>query len=97
MLMSDELTARLLAMVSDMSEAVHKTQQDVAVLKVQQEERRESQEKVLEQLRIEQERARKDIEILKKSNDKISVVWAIIAFTPAVIAAVCAVITLTKH
>lgn len=32
MLMSEELTARLIAMVSEMSDAVHKTQQDVVVL-----------------------------------------------------------------
>lgn len=95
--MSEELTARLLAMVSEMSEAVHKTQQDVAVLKVQQQERKESQEKALQQLRIAQERDHEVLEELKKSRDKISVLWAVLAFAPAVIAAVCAVITLTKH
>ena len=95
--MSEELTARLIAMVSEMSDAVHKTQQDVAVLKVQQQERKESQEKALEQLRIAQERDHGVLEELKKSRDKISVLWAVLAFAPAVIAAVCAVITLTKH
>ena len=95
--MSEELTARLIAMVSEMSDAVHKTQQDVAVLKVQQQERKESQEKALEQLRIAQERDHVVLEELKKSRDKISVLWAVLAFAPAVIAAVCAVITLTKH
>lgn len=95
--MSEELTARLIAMVSEMSDAVHKTQQDVAVLKVQQQERKESQEKALEQLRIAQERDHGVLEELKKSRDKISVLWAVLAFAPAVIAAVCTVITLTKH
>ena len=95
--MSEELTARLIAMVSEMSDAVHKTQQDVAVLKVQQQERKESQEKALEQLRIAQERDHEVLEELKKSRDKISVLWAVLAFAPAVIAAVCAVLTRTKH
>lgn len=95
--MSEELISRLIAMVSEMSDAVHKTQQDVAVLKVQQQERKESQEKALEQLRIAQERDHEVLEELKKSRDKISVLWAVLAFAPAVIAAVCAVITLTKH
>lgn len=97
MLMSEELTSRLLAMVSEISDAVHRTQQDVAVLKAQQDERKESQEKALQQLRIAQERDHEVLEELKKSRDKISVIWAVIAFAPAVIAAVCAVITLTKH
>ena len=95
--MSDELTARLLAMVSDMSEAVHKTQQDVAVLKVQQDERKESQEKIIAELKIAQDTDHKRIEELEKSRDKISVLWAILAFAPAAIAAICAVITLMKH
>lgn len=95
--MSDELTARLLSMVTDMSEAVHKTQQDVAVLKVQQEERKESQDKIVAQLRVSQDSDHKRIEELEKSRDKISVLWAAISFAPAVIAAICAVITLMKH
>lgn len=95
--MSEELTVRLLAITTEISEAVHKTQQDIAVLKVQQQERKESQEKALEQLRIAQERDHEVLEELKKSRDKISVLWAVLAFAPAVIAAVCAVITLTKH
>lgn len=95
--MSDELAARLLAMVSEMSDAVHKTQQDVAVLKVQQDERKESQEKIIAELKIAQEKQGDDIEDLKRNRDKISVVWAILGFAPAVIAAICAVITLMKH
>ena len=95
--MSDELTARLLAMVSEMSDAVHKTQQDVAVLKVQQDERKESQEKIIAELKIAQEKQGDDIECLKRNRDKISVLWAILAFAPAAIAAICAVITLMKH
>ena len=51
----------------------------------------------MEQLRIAQERDHEVLEELKKSRDKISVLWAVLAFAPAVIAAVCAVITLTKH
>ena len=95
--MSDELTARLLQMVSEMSGAVHKTQQDVAVLKVQQGERKESQEKIIAELKISQCTDHKRIEELEKSRDKISVIWAILGFAPAVIAAICAVITLMKH
>ena len=95
--MGDELTARLLAMVSEMSDAVHKTQQDVAVLKVQQDERKESQEKIIAELKIAQEKQGDDIECLKRNRDKISVLWAILAFAPAAIAAICAVITLMKH
>ena len=95
--MGDELTARLLAMVSEMSDAVHKTQQDVAVLKVQQDERKESQEKIIAELKIAQEKQGDDIEGLKRNRDKISVLWAILAFAPAAIAAICAVITLMKH
>ena len=95
--MSDELTARLLAMVSDMSDAVYKTQQDVAVLKVQQDERKESQEKTIAELKIAQGTDHERLEELEKSRDKISVVWAILGFAPAVIAAICAVITLMKH
>ena len=95
--MSEELTARLIAMVSEISDAVHRTQQDVAVLKTQQQERKESQEKALQQLRIAQERDHEVLEELKKSRDKISVLWAVLAFVPAVIASICAVITLMKH
>ena len=95
--MNDELTARLLAMVSEMSEAVHKTQQDVAVLKTQQDERKESQERIIAELKIAQEKDHKRIENLEQSRDKVSVLWAILGFAPAVIAAICAVITLMKH
>ena len=95
--MSEELTARLLSMVSEISDAVHKTQQDVAVLKVQQDERKESQEKIITELKVAQERDHKRIENLEQSRDKISVLWAIVGFAPAVIAAICAVITLMKH
>ena len=97
MLMNDELTARLLAMVSEMSEAVHKTQQDVAVLKTQQDERKESQERIIAELKIAQEKDHERIENLEQSRDKVSVLWAVLGFAPAVIAAICAVITLMKH
>ena len=43
MLMSEEITTRLLKMVTDISEAVNRTAQDVAVMKAQQAERKESQ------------------------------------------------------
>ena len=95
--MNDELTARLLAMVSEMSEAVHKTQQDVAVLKTQQDERKESQERIIAELKIAQEKDHERIENLEQSRDKVSVLWAVLGFAPAVIAAICAVITLMKH
>ena len=95
--MSEELTARLLSMVSEISDAVHKTQQDVAVLKVQQDERKESQERIIAELKIAQEKDHERIENLEQSRDKISVLWAIVGFAPAVIAAICAVVTLMKH
>lgn len=95
--MNDELTARLLAMVSEMSDAVHKTQQDVAVLKTQQDERKESQERIIAELKITQEKDHERIDNLEQSRDKVSVLWAILGFAPAVIAAICAVITLMKH
>lgn len=95
--MSEELTARLIAMVSEISESVHKTQQDIAVLRTQQEERKESQGRIIEELKITQEKQGSDIEDLKKNRDKISVLWAILGFAPAVVAAICAVITLMKH
>lgn len=95
--MSEEITKQLLQMVTDISEAVHKTQQDVAVMKAQQEERKESQEKEIRKLQTTQEKQGEDIADLKKSRDKISVTWALLAFTPSVIAAICAVITLTKR
>ena len=97
MLMSEELIARLLAMVSEISDAVHRTQQDVAVLKTQQDERKESQEKIIASLKIAQEKDHATLEELRQSRDKISVIWAIVGFAPAVIAAVCAVVTLVKH
>lgn len=45
--MSEEITTRLLKMVTDISEAVNRTAQDVAVMKAQQAERKESQAKAI--------------------------------------------------
>ena len=68
MLMSEEITTRLLKMVTDISEAVNRTAQDVAVMKAQQEERKEAQAKAIEEIKCIQRKQRDDIEDLTVNN-----------------------------
>ena len=69
MLMSEEITTRLLKMVTDISEAVNRTARDVAVMKAQQEERKESQAKAIEEIKCIQ---RKQGAILKTSRKTVT-------------------------
>ena len=97
MLMSEEITTRLLKMVTDISEAVHRTEQDVAVMKAQQEERKESQARAIEEIRCIQRKQRGDIEDLKRNRDKIAGSIAAIVGIPSVIIAICTVLNLMKR
>lgn len=95
--MSEEITTRLLKMVTDISEAVNRTAQDVAVMKAQQEERKESQAKAIEELKSIQRKQGGDIEDLKKNRDKITGSIAVIVGIPSVIIAICTVLNLMKR
>jgi predicted secreted acid phosphatase len=95
--MSEEITTRLLKMVTDISEAVNRTAQDVAVMKAQQEERKESQAKAIENIRCIQMKQGDDIEDLKKNRDKITGSLAAIVGIPSVIIAICTVLNLMKR
>ena len=97
MLMSEEFTTRLLKMVTDISEAVNRTAQDVAVMKAQQAERKESQAKAIEELKCIQRKQGSDIEDLKKNRDKIAGNIAVIVGIPSVIIAICTVLDLMKR
>ena len=97
MLMSEEITTRLLKMVTDISEAVNRTARDVAVMKAQQEERKESQAKAIEEIKSIQRKQRDDIEDLKKNRDKITGSLAAIVGIPSVIIAICTILNLTKR
>ena len=97
MLMSEEITTRLLKMVTDISEAVNRTAQDVAVMKAQQEERKEFQAKAIEEIKCIQRKQRDDIEDLKKNRDKITGSIAAIVGIPSVIIAICTVLNLMKR
>ena len=70
--MSEEVTTRLLKMVTDISDAVNRTTQDVAVMKAQQAERKESQAKTIEEIKCIQRKQGSGIENLKKNRDKIA-------------------------
>lgn len=95
--MSDEITTRLLQMVSDMSEVVHKTAQDVAVMKAQQDLLKDTQEKTIADLKETQRKQGIDISKLKEDRDKALGIWAVIGFSPAVIAAICAILMYAKR
>ena len=97
MLMSEEITTRLLKMVTDISEAVNRTAQDVAVMKAQQAERKEAQAKAIEEIKSIQRKQRDDIEDLKKNRDKITGSLAAIVGIPSVIIAICTVLDLMKR
>ena len=97
MLMSEEITTRLLKMVTDISEAVNRTARDVAVMKAQQEERKESQAKAIENIRCIQMKQGEDIEDLKKDRDRIVGNVAAIVGIPSVIIAICTVLNLMKR
>ena len=97
MLMSEEITTRLLKMVTNISEAVNRTAQDVAVMKAQQEERKEAQAKAIEEIKCIQRKQRDDIEDLKKNRDKITGSLAAIVGIPSVIIAICTVLNLMKR
>ncbi len=95
--MSEEITTRLLKMVTDISEAVNRTAQDVAVMKAQQDERKESQVRAIEEIKCVQRKQRDDIEDLKKNSDKITGSLAAIVGIPSVIIAICTVLNLMKR
>ena len=95
--MSEEITTRLLKMVTDISEAVNRTAQDVAVMKAQQAERKESQTKAIEEIRCIQRKQGNDIEDLKKTRDKIAGNIAVIVGIPSAIIAICTVLNLMKR
>ena len=97
MLMSEEITTRLLRMVTDISEAVNRTAQDVAVMKAQQEERKESQAKAIEEIKCIQMKQGNDIEDLKKTRDEIAGNIAVIVGIPSVIIAICTILNLMKR
>ena len=95
--MSEEITTRLLKMVTDISEAVNRTAQDVAVMKAQQEERKESQAKAIEEIKCIQMKQGGDIEDLKKTRDEIAGNIAVIVGIPSVIIVICTVLDLMKR
>ena len=95
--MSEEITKRLLKMVTDISEAVNRTAQDVAVMKAQQEERKESQAKAIEEIKAIQRKQGADIEDLKKNRDEIAGNIAAIVGIPSVIIAICTILNLMKR
>ena len=97
MLMSEEITTRLLKMVTDISEAVNRTARDVAVMKAQQEERKEFQAKAIEEIKCIQMKQGGDIEDLKKNRDEIAGNVAVIVGIPSVIIAICTVLNLAKR
>ena len=97
MLMSEEITTRLLKMVTDISEAVNRTAQDVAVMKAQQAERKESQARAIEEIKCIQRKQGADIEDLKKNRDKIEGNVAAIVGVPSVIIVICTVLDLMKR
>ncbi len=97
MLMSEEITTRLLKMVTDISEAVNRTAQDVAVMKAQQDERKESQARAIEEIKCIQRKQEDDIEDLKKDCDRIAGSLAAIVGIPSVIIAICTVLDLMKR
>ncbi len=95
--MSEEITTRLLKMVTDISEAVNRTARDVAVMKAQQEERKESQAKAIEEIKCVQREQGSNIEDLKKNRDTIAGNIAAIVGIPSVIIAICTILNLTKR
>ena len=95
--MSEEITTRLLKMVTDISEAVNRTAQDVAVMKAQQEERKESQAKAIEEIKCIQMKQGGDIEDLKKNRDRIAGNIAASVGIPSVIIAICTILDLMKR
>ncbi len=95
--MSEEITTRLLKMVTDISEAVNRTARDVAVMKVQQEERKESQARAIEEINCIQMKQGNDIDDLKKNRDRIAGNIAAIVGIPSVIIAICTILNLTKR
>ena len=97
MLMPEEITTRLLKMVTDISEAVNMTARDVAVMKAQQEERKEFQAKVIEEIKCIQMKQEEDIEDLKKTRDKIAGNIAVIVGIPSAIIAICTILNLMKR
>ena len=97
MLMSEEITTRLLKMVTDISEAVNRPAQDVAVMKAQQAERKESQARAIEEIKCIQRKQRDDIEDLKKTRDEIAGNIAVIVGIPSVIIAICTILNLMKR
>lgn len=95
--MSEEITTRLLKMVTDISEAVNRTEQDVAVMKAQQEERKESQARAIEEIKCIQRKQGDDIDGLKENRDKIAGNITAIVGIPSVIIAICTIINLMKR
>ncbi len=95
--MSEEITTRLLKMVTDISEAVNRTARDVAVMKAQQEERKESQARAIEEIKCIQMKQGNDIDDLKKNRDRIAGNVAAIVGIPSVIIAICTILNLTKR
>ena len=95
--MSEEITTRLLKMVTDISEAVNRTAQDVAVMKAQQEERKECQAIAIEEIKCIQRKQGADIEDLKKNRDKIAGNIAAIVGIQSVIIAICTILDLMKR
>ena len=95
--MSEEITTRLFKMVTDISEAVNRTARDVAVMKAQQAERKESQARAIEELKCIQRKQGGDIEDLKENRDKIAGNIAAIVGIPSVIIAICTILNLMKR
>jgi hypothetical protein len=97
MWMSDDITAKLMIMVNELSEVAHKTQRDVAVIAAKEEERNRSLEKDMVQLKIIQEKQQQSIDDLKSGKDKVSGVFVLIILAPSIIAAICAIYTVMKR
>ena len=95
--MSEEITTGLLKMVTDISEAVNRTEQDVAVMKAQQAERKECQAIAIEEIKCIQRKQGADIEDLKKNRDKIAGNIAAIVGIQSVIIAICTILDLMKR
>lgn len=94
--MSDDITAKLITMVSELSDVAHKTQQDVAVIAAKEEERNRSLEKDMAQLKITQDKQQQSIDDLKSGKDKVSGVFVLVTLAPSIIAAICAIYTVMK-
>jgi hypothetical protein len=68
----EEVTAELLRKVNEISDSMHEMKTTVAILSTQISERKVSQDKEIEELRLTQDAHSKDIEKLKASSNKIS-------------------------